>query len=57
MLNRIQKLSRDLNATSITAGSEARLRSKKARASLQHVDWDASNDLARRSPNALQTRR
>ena len=57
MLNNIQKLSRELTATAMSAEIETRMRSEKARSSLQHVDWDTSAGSTRKSSAATQTRR
>lgn len=57
MLNRLQKLSRDMNEMAMVAENETRANSKKARASLQPVDWNSNRDSARRTSAAPQTRR
>lgn len=57
MLNRLQKLSRDMNEMAMVAENETRANSKKARASLQPVDWISNRDSARSTSAAPQTRR
>ncbi|MGI9265078.1 MAG: hypothetical protein ACR2QU_09110 [Gammaproteobacteria bacterium] len=57
MLNRLQKLSRDMNEIAMAAENETLAKSKRARASLQYVDWDSNRDSARHTPAAPRTRR